>query len=559
MQWFDDMKIGKRLLVSFGAVLLLLVLVAGIGLWGVINGKNTTMTMLATEGQLLQHADDLSISILNMRRYEKDIFINLGAPEKVTDYFRKWSEEDVKGDEQIAALEKAAVDAADIEKVKAIKESLPVYRTGFNKVYGLITNGQIKTTSEANAAIAEFKEATHRMEETMTKLGEDAEQSMINGQTTILKAARQVTWLVLTISLLAVIAGLIFAIVVARGISRPLRQGVDFATTIASGDLTQTFKLNRKDEVGELAVAMNTMVTKIKEIVGGIDAGVNTLSSSATEMAAISNQMTSGSETTVAKANAVAAAAEEMNSNMNSVAASMEQATTNVSTVAAAAEEMSANIGNVSHNTNDAKKAANNAVDLTKKAADQVNDLGQAAEEIGVVTETIKAISDKTNLLALNATIEAARAGEAGKGFAVVANEIKDLAKQTAEATGEIAKKLSGIQKATGVTVQEINDVVQAITRVDELISTITEAIQQQSTATKEISENVNQASLGLQEISENVTQSSAAAGQVAKDITEVNEAANEISNSSSQVQQSANELSKLSEQLKVMVGKFRV
>ncbi len=368
--------------------------------------------------------------------------------------------------------------------------------------------------------------------------------------------------IIMSITIVALIIAVLVAILamfVARQIALPLAKGVDFAKTISEKDLSQNLDINQGDEIGDLARALNHMTNNLSGMIQEIDSGVETLSSSSTEMSTIANQMASGSETTVEKSNTVAAAAEEMNSNMTSVAAAMEQASTNVSTVASGAEQMSASIGEIATNAAKASDSTRNAVERALKASTQVNELGKAAEEIEVVTETIKAISDKTNLLALNATIEAARAGEAGKGFAVVANEIKDLAQQTAGATGDIAAKLQGIQQSTSTTVHEIEEVSTAIALVDEVVNAIAAAVEQQNAATKDISENIGQVSMGLQEVNENVTQSSQASGQVAQEITEVNEAANEMSNSSAQVQQSAGDLSKLSEQLKELVGQFRL
>ena len=368
--------------------------------------------------------------------------------------------------------------------------------------------------------------------------------------------------IIMSITLVAcVIAVLVaaLALFVARQIAQPLEKGLAFAKNLSDKDLTQKLAIDQQDEIGDLAQALNQMAGNLSSMIKDIDGGVATLSSSSTEMAAIADQMAAGSETTVEKSNTVASAAEEMNSNMTSVAAAMEQAATNVGTVASGAEQMSSSIAEIAENAARAKESAGNAVQRTDQASAQINELGQAAEEIGVVSETIKSISDKTNLLALNATIEAARAGEAGKGFAVVANEIKELAQQTADATGDIAQKLQGIQKSTGSTVNEIDEVGKAIKLVDEVVSAIAAAVEEQNTATKDISDNVGQASLGLQEINENVNQTSEAAGQVAQEITEVNEAAGEMSNSSAQVQQSAGELSKLSEQLKELVGQFKL
>ncbi|WP_163337978.1 methyl-accepting chemotaxis protein [Desulfopila sp. IMCC35008] len=163
-------------------------------------------------------------------------------------------------------------------------------------------------------------------------------------------------------------------------------------------------------------------------------------------LATLSVNMKQDAKQTSEKASNVSSSSDEMSRNMNSVAAAMEEAATNINMVASAAEEMNVTISQISENTEKAKSITVDAVQQTENASQQVGELGQAAAGIGKVLETISEISEQVNLLALNATIEAARAGEAGKGFAVVANEIKDLAKQTAEATGEIRTKIEGIQ-----------------------------------------------------------------------------------------------------------------
>jgi len=185
--------------------------------------------------------------------------------------------------------------------------------------------------------------------------------------------------------------------------------------------------------------------------------------------------------------------------------------------------------------------------------------LGQAAREIGKVTETINAISSQTNLLALNATIEAARAGEAGKGFAVVANEIKELAQQTAAATGEIAARIKSIQDSTKTTVGEIEEIVRVNGEVDELVSGVAAAVEEQAATTREIAENVAQAAQGINEVNENVAQTTEVSGEIARDIAEVNETTSEMSNYSAQVHQSAEDMSRLAAELQQLMSGFKV
>lgn len=363
----------------------------------------------------------------------------------------------------------------------------------------------------------------------------------------------------LVFSAIAVFIGLVASFFIAKGITGPVAKGVEFARIMSNGDLTQKLDIDQKDEIGILAAALNSMAGNLRKMFLDITGGVETISSSSTELSAISHQMASNAEQTSGKSNQVAAAAEEMSVNMSSVAAASEQASTNIQMVAAASEEMSVTINEIAGNTEKGRVITGDAVTLAQTVSEKVGELGRAATDVGKVTETINEISEQTNLLALNATIEAARAGEAGKGFAVVANEIKELAKQTAEATQDIRLKLEGIQGSTEGTVVEINKIETVISDINGIVETIATAIEEQSASTKEITGNVNQAAQGIQDVNENVAQSSTVAGTIAEDVVEVNQAANEMADGSGQVNSSAQELSKLSESLKQIVEQFKI
>ncbi len=304
---------------------------------------------------------------------------------------------------------------------------------------------------------------------------------------------------------------------------------------------------------------MNHLVANLGKMLREVNNGGTTLNASYSDLSTISEQMTQGAEQTSGQANTVAAAAEEMSSNMSSVAAASEQAATNVNMVATAAEEMSATINEIAQNSEKGRTITGEAVSLTQDASAQVDRLGADAQDISKVTEVITEIFEQTNLLALNATIEAARAGEAGKGFAVVANEIKELAKQTSEATQEIKTKISGIQTSTSDTVGQIKKVSQVINQVNEIVATTATAVEEQSAATREISENVSQASQGIQEVNTNVAQSSEVAGSISREIAGVNMSSDEMATSSSQVNISAHDLQNLAARLSKFVGRFKI
>jgi len=325
------------------------------------------------------------------------------------------------------------------------------------------------------------------------------------------------------------------------------------------GDLTRRLVDSHDDEIGSLCSWFNIFVDKIQTIIKDVASGAGELDRASDSLAALASTMQRDAAQTSIKAEKVSTESGELSRNMFSVAAAMEEAATNINIVASAAEEMNVTISQIGEHSENAKEITINAVSQTENASRQVDELGHAAEGIGKVLETISEISAQVNLLALNATIEAARAGEAGKGFAVVANEIKDLARQTAEATGEIKLKIDGIQESTRGTVSHIEQIAAVVGDVNTLVATIAISIGEQSAATREIASNVAQASDGIGEVNENVAQSNVSVGEISREIGEVTGAAGKISENSTAVSESAGKLSELANQLNLMVGRFKV
>lgn len=346
-------------------------------------------------------------------------------------------------------------------------------------------------------------------------------------------------------------------LVVAARIVTPLRSSVSFAQAMASGDLADSLEIDQSDEVGSLMAALNAMKVSFRRMLLEVSAGVGSMTLASKDLTITSSTMSGSATDTSGRSDTVAAAAEEMSASMGSVAAGSEQATTNLSMVAAATEEMNATVRGIAQHSEKALGIASDAVSKANSASAKVDILGEEAQAINQVTEVITEISEQTNLLALNATIEAARAGEAGKGFSVVANEIKDLARQTADATLEIRAKIEKMQASTHETVSEIKHVAGAINDVNAIVGTITSAVEQQTVATQEIAENIGQASTGISEVNQNVAQTNRVAEHIASDIAAVSAASTEIATGSSEVAIHARDLNHLADNLSKVISVF--
>ena len=341
----------------------------------------------------------------------------------------------------------------------------------------------------------------------------------------------KIATLFISIVFAVIVLATIGAMIISGLIGKPVRRVSEGLKNISSGDadLTQRLPVGANDETGKVSLFFNSFLEKLQSTIASLQGTADKVNDSAISIHSFIGTIQNKSSSAKSVSQTVFRSAGYMSRDMQEIANILAESTRNIQVVSVAVNELVETVTEISETSGKAHHNTENARNKMEVLEKDDQELGQAADDISKVTETISEISDQVNLLALNATIEAARAGDAGKGFAVVANEIKELAHQTANAASEIQTRIDQVQEVSQATISGIVEAAEIVSSNTEIVSTIASAVEEQTATVNEIGGSISEASEKLNYSNDKVSQASVYADDMAKMADTVTEAINEV------------------------------
>lgn len=555
--------IRTKLLFGFGISVLMSLIAGYFSINALQSSQKSLEHVLSKEMTYLRLVEECNIAALQMRRYEKDFFLNIGDYSKQDKYREKLGTAISSCSSLVDSIgivaEQLSLDSTILNQVSRTGECITQYMQDVQYVIDYLKGNDVITPQQANRMIGAYKANMHSFENKVDSLRNHSISHISLTAEKEKKSADALILKVLTTFAVSIIGAVLFGFIFSSRISRPIRLLSETFRDMGKGDLTKRVSITTHDEISRMGKEFNSFAENLQKTLKSAALNAQTVASAASELSESSAHLSSTTSGMVNQTNEVASAAEQSNTNVNSIASIAEQMATSAGGVATAIEQISSTINEVAKNCQKEVQISEDALNHTRSGKETMERLSNAASSVGKIIKIIDNITGQINLLALNATIEAAHAGEAGKGFAVVASEVKELAGRTAQATQDIREQIEDMQRSTESAVEVIDLTSNVIEDVNTISHTIASSVEEQNATINEIARSVSGVNDGAQEVARNVTQSAQGLSDIASNIQGVNTSVGETAQGIAKVKSNADNLAQLSESLKNLVGQFKI
>ena len=455
------MNIGQRLGVGFGVLVLLLLVVVATA-WSSLSAYGELME---GEIRLAQNAERARANVNGMRRFEKDIYLNVTDKAKEAEYEVKWREQHDHLVARLSDIDRYASADSDRQAVAEMRTMLAHYDRGFAHVAEMIRRGDLKTPEACNAEITIVKDEIHHLESVTTNMATQHYEAAEASTQNVGNQSKRSRTTMSGMAAIALALSIIIGIFTTRSITRPIAEVVAASERIAQGDLLTSIAVTRGDETGRLQGAMKDMTERLTRVIGEVRAASTALASASEQMSATSQALAQGT---------------------SEQAASIEETSSSL-------EQMSASIGQNADNSRQTEQMARLGAGEAEESGRAMSETVAAMKAIAQKISIIEEIAYQTNLLALNAAIEAARAGEHGRGFAVVATEVRKLAERSQAASREITTLADSSVKVAEHSGGRLRELVPSIRKTSELVQDVAAACREQAAGVTQINTAITQ------------------------------------------------------------------